>query len=166
MLLADLRKMATDKGISGASSMRKSELISALGGSNPTAAPAQSSEAPAEQAPQAKDNREERPARQDQDNREERPARQDQDNREDSGQRRDNNNQNNQNRDRDGGTVTAVGVAATATGTATATVVVTTLSPRSPTTRSSFPWPASSTCWTITHSFAPPATCPDRPMPT
>jgi transcription termination factor Rho len=126
MLLADLRKMATDKGISGASSMRKSELISALGGSNPTAAPAQSSEAPAEQAPQAKDNREERPARQDQDNREERPARQDQDNREerparqdqdnreerparqdqdnreDSGQRRDNN-QNNQNRDREGG---------------------------------------------------------------
>ena len=111
MLLADLRKMATDKGISGASSMRKSELISALGGSNPTAAPAQSSEAPAEQAPQAKENREERPARQDQenreerparqdqDNREERPARQDQDNREESGQRRDNN-QNNQNRDR------------------------------------------------------------------
>jgi transcription termination factor Rho len=41
MLLADLRKMASDKGISGASSMRKSELIAALGGSNPTAAPKQ-----------------------------------------------------------------------------------------------------------------------------
>jgi transcription termination factor Rho len=39
MLLADLRKMAADRGISGASSMRKSELVAALGGSNPTAAP-------------------------------------------------------------------------------------------------------------------------------
>jgi transcription termination factor Rho len=39
MLLADLRKMAADRGISGASSMRKSELVAALGGSNPTATP-------------------------------------------------------------------------------------------------------------------------------
>ena len=103
MLLADLRKMATDKGISGASSMRKSELISALGGSNPTAAPKaeQVSEAPAEQAPQPQENREER-REQSQENREERPQREEQkqENREDSGQRRDNN-QNNQNRDRD-----------------------------------------------------------------
>ena len=33
MLLADLRKLAADRGMSGASSMRKSELIAALGGS-------------------------------------------------------------------------------------------------------------------------------------
>ena len=42
MLLADLRKLASDKGISGASSMRKSELIAALGGSSKTTAPAAS----------------------------------------------------------------------------------------------------------------------------
>jgi transcription termination factor Rho len=35
MLLADLRKMAADQGISGASSMRKSELIAALQGAKP-----------------------------------------------------------------------------------------------------------------------------------
>ncbi len=107
MLLADLRKMASDKGISGASSMRKSELISALGGSNPTAAPkAESASEPAaaERPVQKAESREERPQRQEQpqENREKREE-QSQDNREDSGQRRDNNNQNNQNRDREGG---------------------------------------------------------------
>ena len=120
MLLADLRKMASDKGISGASSMRKSELISALGGSNPTAAPAgegAADTAPAQQdAPQERQEPRERPERgerQERGERAQRPERGDQpqenrqeqspENREDSGQRRDNNNQNNQNRDRDGG---------------------------------------------------------------
>ena len=42
MLLADLRKLASDQGISGASSMRKSELIAALGGSSKTTPPAAS----------------------------------------------------------------------------------------------------------------------------
>ena len=58
MLLADLRKMAAEQGISGASSMRKSELIAALQGSKPTTkatppAEAEKTEAPAEPAAQA-----------------------------------------------------------------------------------------------------------------
>lgn len=58
MLLADLRKMAAEQGISGASSMRKSELIAALQGSKPTTkatppADAEKTEAPAEPAAQA-----------------------------------------------------------------------------------------------------------------
>ncbi len=53
MLLADLRKMASDKGISGASSMRKSELIAALGGANPTAAPKQQLEQETREAAEA-----------------------------------------------------------------------------------------------------------------
>ncbi len=53
MLLADLRKMASDKGISGASSMRKSELIAALGGTNPTAAPKQQLEQQTREASEA-----------------------------------------------------------------------------------------------------------------
>ena len=58
MLLADLRKMAAEQGISGASSMRKSELIAALQGSKPTTkatppAEAEKTEVPAEPAAQA-----------------------------------------------------------------------------------------------------------------
>ena len=58
MLLADLRKMAAEQGISGASSMRKSELIAALQGSKPTTkatppAEAEKTEAPAAAAEQS-----------------------------------------------------------------------------------------------------------------
>jgi transcription termination factor Rho len=55
MLLADLRKLASDQGISGASSMRKSELIAALGGGTTARAADQAQDsaeaAPADQSP-------------------------------------------------------------------------------------------------------------------
>ncbi len=51
MLLADLRKLASDQGISGASSMRKSELIAALGGSSKTTPPASGSDSPPSSGP-------------------------------------------------------------------------------------------------------------------
>jgi transcription termination factor Rho len=51
MLLADLRKMAAEQGISGASSMRKSELIAALQGSKPAAKAAPPAEAAQSDAP-------------------------------------------------------------------------------------------------------------------
>ena len=51
MLLADLRKMAADRGITGASSMRKGELISALGNAGPDAAAPQQKPPAGEEAP-------------------------------------------------------------------------------------------------------------------
>ena len=66
MLLADLRKLATDSGIAGASSMRKSELIAALGGDSGSATgakaeaeqPKAESEQPKAESEQPKQDRE------------------------------------------------------------------------------------------------------------
>ncbi|HQR79490.1 MAG TPA: transcription termination factor Rho [Actinomycetota bacterium] len=55
MLLADLRKMAADRGISGASAMRKSELIAALGGAGRTASPASAEQEQPQSPPSAQE---------------------------------------------------------------------------------------------------------------
>ena len=106
MLLADLRKMAADKGISGASSMRKSELIAALGGSAPKAArdtPAEpageSQSTPSEDPPQQSS---EKPAGE-QPERTERPESQENRDGQRDEQRREGNRDQNRDRDRDGG---------------------------------------------------------------
>ncbi|MEZ5186395.1 MAG: transcription termination factor Rho [Candidatus Nanopelagicales bacterium] len=69
MLLADLRKMASDQGVSGASGMRKSELIAVLGGSAPKSRaqePQTGSTERDEQTspPQASDQTDQRPSQQ------------------------------------------------------------------------------------------------------
>ncbi len=106
MLLADLRKMAADKGISGASSMRKSELIAALGGSAPKAARDTSAEpagepqsTPSEDPPQQSS---EKPAGE-QPERTERPESQENRDGQRDEQRREGNRDQNRDRDRDGG---------------------------------------------------------------
>jgi len=105
MLLADLRKMAADKGIAGASSMRKSELIAALGGSAPQVA----HENAGEPAPQPQSAQPDTPAQEpsgEQPERAEAPESRDgqRDEPRREGNRDQNQNQNrDQNRDRDGG---------------------------------------------------------------
>jgi transcription termination factor Rho len=112
MLLADLRKLASDQGISGASGMRKSELIAALGGSSKTtpsnsgsdqpsdqgSQPERSEQAPAEKVTEPPADREEQ-SRAGQQTRDEQPREQ---NREGQQNRdRDQNREGQQNRDRD-----------------------------------------------------------------